>query len=510
MDKKIIFHLLGNALAVFAIIFILPITYAATVMQNFLTTIFFVLLGIFAGVVGIIFSYIGRNHRRRLPVAESALAMLLIYPVLAIIGVIPFLFTESLSPLNAALDTVSNLTSAGISLLPGTAPYILRLWQSVLMWFGSLIFLILLVTVMPEVSGCFGVSMSLQEGQSFSPLFGQMLEQSKKILKVYSLLTIISVALFKLAGLSSWDSILMAMRCISTGGGDFFPARRNIFVEYAAILTMLTACGNFLFFYRLIYTIPPPEIKSDKNIFLRTSDYFQRLKQNIFTNIKIFFTNSEVKAIWATIFLGVGFIVLSTFHRGIFIGDDGDALRTSLFHVISFISTTGIILAPIDLLPDFDRYLIFMMAIFGGCMGSVTGGLKMIRLVVLLKVTAAEIKKTMHPQMISRIRVNKKIVPTNIIGRILCFFFLSVITLFISSAVLSFSGSTFSDAVAMAVACITNTGILPGICEPSNFIKLSVAGKIFCMIILIVGRLEIFALLIIPAALRFRAKNRKW
>ena len=509
MDKKIIFHLLGNVLSGFAIIFVLPITYAAIVMQNFLTTILFVLLGIFAGVVGIFFSYIGKNHRRRLPVAESALAMLLIYPTLAIIGVIPFLFMQSLSPINAALDTVSDLTSAGVSLLPGTAPYILRLWQSVLMWFGSLIFLVLLVTIMPEVGGCFGVSMTLQEGQTFSPLFGQMFEQSKKILKVYSFLTLISIILFKLAGLSSWDSILLAMRCISTGGGDFFPARGNIYVEYAAIFTMLLACGNFLFFYRLIYTIPPPEIKSDKNIFLRISDYFKRIKQNILGNIKIFFTNSEVKAIWLIIFLGVGFIFLSTFNRGM-ITDGNSAFRNAIFHVISFMSTTGITLTPIDSAHDFNRYMIFMMAIFGGCMGSVTGGLKMIRLIVLLKVTATEIQKTMHPHMISCIRVNKKIVPINIVGRILCFFFLSAITLFVSSAMLSFSGSIFSEAFAMSTACLTNIGILPGICAPSDFIELSTIGKIFCMIIMIVGRLEIFALLIVPAAINFQAKNKKW
>ncbi len=200
---------------------------------------------------------------------------------------------------------------------------------------------------------------------------------------------------------------------------------------------------------------------------------------------------------------------MSTFNRGM-ITDGNSAFRNAIFHVISFMSTTGITLTPIDSAHDFNRYMIFMMAIFGGCMGSVTGGLKMIRLIVLLKVTATEIQKTMHPHMISCIRVNKKIVPINIVGRILCFFFLSAITLFVSSAMLSFSGSIFSKAFAMSTACLTNIGILPGICAPSDFIELSTIGKIFCMIIMIVGRLEIFALLIVPAAINFQAKNKKW
>ena len=131
-------------------------------------------------------------------------------------------------------------------------------------------------------------------------------------------------------------------------------------------------------------------------------------------------------------------------------------------------------------------------------------------MIVLLKITVAEIKKTMHPHMVISIRVNKKIVPINIVGRILSFFFLSVITLFVSAALLSFSGSIFSDAVAMSAACITNIGILPGICNPSDFIQLSIIGKIFCMIILIVGRLEIFALLVVIASINFKMKNKKW
>ena len=121
------------------------------------------------------------------------------------------------------------------------------------------------------------------------------------------------------------------------------------------------------------------------------------------------------------------------------------------------------------------------------------------------------VKKVMHPHMVTNIRVNKVAVPKKIVGRILGFFFLSVLTLFISSAIFSFSGTTFSEGVAMSVACLTNVGVLPGICEPSNFVNLSAGGKIFCMIILIVGRLEIFALLIFLASVQFNhTAKSKW
>lgn len=510
MDTKIILSLLGNVLTAFTAIFFLPIFYSAFVMQSWRVAIFFVILGILTAILGINFVRFGKNHSRKLRAVESAWTMLLIYPLIAIIGAIPFLWTGWLMPLDSALETISDLTGAGISLLPQAAPYILKIWQSSLMWFGSLIFLVLLVTLMPEVSGCFGMSLSLSDGQIFSPIFGQMNDIAKRVIKVYSTLTLLSCVLFSLAGLNFWDALLMSMRCISTGGGNFFPAQKNIYVEYAAIFTMLTACGNFLFYYRLIYTLPPPISNPEKNFFRRAISYVRRLKKNFFDNIKNFFTNSEVKTATVIIFFCVGIIFFSMFIGGQ-ISDGNAAFRYTIFHVVSFMSTTGITLEMPEQVHDFDRFLIFLMAIFGGCMGSVTGGLKIMRVLVLAKVAAAEVKKTMHPHMLTTIRVNKIAVPAKIIGRILSFFFLAAFSLFICSAVLSFTGPSFSESVAISAACLTNVGIFPGICEPSTFLELSWAGKFFCAIILIVGRLEIFVLLIALSGLNFQRKStRRW
>lgn len=509
MDKKIIFSLLGNMLVAFSAIFFLPIIYSVLEVKLRLA-ILFLALGFFTMATGIFFGRLGKNHKRKLKLTESATTLILTYPVLAIFATIPFLISGWLAPVDAVLETISDLTSAGLSILPQNAPYILRLWQSVLMWFGSLIFLIWLVTLMPEVGGCFGLDLSLHGGQIFSPMFGQMFTMSKKICKVYAILTVISFLLFKLAGLSFWDSILMSMRCISTGGGDFFAGRGNIFVEYAAAFSMLMACGNFLFYHRLINTLPPAERISDRNIFYRTADYLKRLKQNIFGNVKHFFHNSEVKAVGVIIFFCVAIIFISNFAHHYFV-DGNVAFRRAIFHIISFLSTSGVSLASIDEMHAFDRFLIFMTAFFGGCMGSVTGGLKIMRVLVLQKTLSAELKKVMHPHIVTNIRVNKISVPNQIVGRILSFFFLASLTVFICATVLSFIGTTFSEGVAMSVTCLTTVGNLPGICEPHDFINLPVAGKIFCMLILIVGRIEIFALLILFASVKnFYKPKSKW
>ncbi|MBQ7704058.1 MAG: TrkH family potassium uptake protein [Selenomonadaceae bacterium] len=508
MDKKIIYSLLSNVLIAYSAIFAAPVTFAILV-QDFDSAIFFSVIGICVVAAERSLKNLGRGHKRRLPLISAATSMLLTYPLLAAFGFLPFVYFGVLPPVDALLETVADLTSAGISLMPSDAPYILRLWQSLLMWFGSLIFLVILVTVMPTVSGNFGMTLSLHGGQNFSPIFGQMLIMAQRMIKVYTALTIFSLGFFKLAGLNFWDSFLMALRCISTGGGDFFPARGDIWVEYAAAFTMLMACGNFLFYHRLIVTLPPPTVVTKENFLRRGINYVKTFFKNFVHNVKHFFKNSEVKVIALIFFLGVVITMSSTYREGIF-GSGSEAFRHAFFHVASFLSTTGISLESFGKLTDFDGFFIFFLSLFGGCMGSVTGGIKIMRVIVLAKLMAAELEKTMHPRMMTVIKVNKFTVPTETIGRILGFFFLSCVTLFICAAVLSFSGLSFSEAVAMSFSCLTNVGNLPGLCEPENFLGLPAAGKFFCMIILILGRLEIFVLLIFIVGLVSQRNVKDW
>lgn len=509
MNFRMILRIQSQALLTFTATLLLPIAYELIEFETLSAIIIFAPIGLVSVAAGTLCARFGVGRFQRAPLAESATAILLMYPLIAVFGCLPFMITGWLTPLDAMLETIGNLTSAGLSILPSDAPYILHLWQSVLMWLGSLLFLIMLVTVLPEVSGCFGISLSLQGGQGFSSIIGQMNLMSTRIIKVYSMLTAISFAAFKLAGLGVWDALLMAMRCISTGGGDFFPARSSVYVEYAAIFVMLIACGNFLLYYRVIYTLLPPSVEFSTNYFTRLKQYFLRLRRTVVNNVKIFFANEEAKVLYVIILFAMLVLLFRVFWQELYF-DGNTAFRSSLFHIVSFMSTTGITLEFGVELHPFDKFLIFLMTLTGGCIGSVTGGFKVIRLIVLFKITAEEIRKVIHPRMITAIRVGDTPVPMLIVGRILGFFFLAIVTMFICAAMLSFTGVPFSRAVGMSVACLSTVGNLPGLCDPHNFRSLSVIGKFFCMIILIVGRLEIFALLIAFASIKIRRKKSNW
>ncbi len=510
MNIKMILRIQSQALLTFAVTLLLPIAYTLIEYGALDTTIFFAAIGGFSIVTGLLFQKFGVGRFQHAPLAESAAAILLMYPLLAVFGSLPFMLTGWLMPLDALLETVGDLTSAGLPILSPNAPYLLHLWQAALMWLGSLLFLIMLVTVLPEVSGCFGISLSLQGGQSFSAIIGQMNLMSVRVIKVYLTLTAVSFLAFKLAGLNVWDSLQMAMRCLSTGGGNFFPAKSNIYVEYAAIFVMLLACGNFLLYHRVIYTLLPPRIEFDATYFTRLKQYFQRFKRTLINNAKLIAANEEVMVLYGAIFFTLIAIMLHLYCQEIFF-DGNETFRRSLFSIASFMSTSGLVIdGQTTGALDFDKFFIFLMAVSGGCIGSVTGGFKIIRLIVLFKITAAEVRKTIHPNMMTAISIGDMPVPMRTVGRILGFFFLVMVTMFICAAILSFTGPTFSEAVSMSIACLSTVGNLPGLLDTADFTTLKPFGKVFCMIILVIGRLEIFALLIAIAGIKIRRRKSDW
>ena len=313
MNFRMILRIQSQALLTFAAMNLLPIAYTVIELSALDTTIFFSAIGTFSVVTGIIFQRFGTGRFQRAPITASAVAILIMYPIIALFGCLPFLLTGYLLPLDALLETVGDLTSAGLSILPSDAPFLLLLWQSELMWLGSLLFLIMLVTILPEVSGCFGISLSSQGGQGFSSIIGQMNLMSVRVIKVYSVLTAISFAAFKLSGLDAWYSLIMAMRCISTGGGNFFPEHANFYVEYAAIFSMLLACGNFLIYYRVIYNLVPPRIEFGLNYFTRLKQYFLRLRRTLRDNVNLLFANEEALVLYGMIFYAMLILMFRVF-----------------------------------------------------------------------------------------------------------------------------------------------------------------------------------------------------
>ncbi len=477
MNADLLCFFLGRTALIEGIMLLLPLCYAYSHSQEIWQV--FASLSIIGIGLGCTLSYLGRGHRNRIAVLESASFMVLLWPILALLGASPFIISGWLQPADAFLLAMSDITAVGIPILPHDVPYVLRLWESSLMWLGSLCFIFILVTLLPLVSGCFGMELSIRQGYTFSPMLGRMSRLSRKAILVYSGITMISFLLFSLSGLMPWDAIQMAMRCISTGGGDYFPGRGNFHVEQAAIISMLLAGGNILLYLRAF------EQKS----------------------IAIFYRDSEVKVFFQLVIAAGLAVTLHLYNTGEYFSNQ--SLHYGFFHMLSFLSTTGIQATALEYWPDFDIFFLLLLAFIGGCMGSVTGGIKIIRILTLFKIAAAETRRTIHPHMIPNIRISGVSIAPKIVGRILAFFFMYILVFFFFAVMLSLSGNMFSSAVAMSFSCMTGIGHVPTLCNGDTFLSLSPAMKLLCCIIMTMGRIELFGFFLLIQAGKNRIK-KKW
>ena len=467
MSRKLLLFLLGQATLLMGAAMLAPFFYSLARMTAevpvFLASLLIVM------TVGEILSRLGRRHPPRMELLDAAALLVLLWPLGAAVGAVPFFLSGALGPVDALFESVSSLTSTGISFLGADAPYSLLLWRSIIAWLGSLSFVLMLVTVMPTVCGSFGLVLTYEYSLSFSPLLVRMKRSAWQAVRIYVALTAVSALLFFLAGLGPVDAASLAMMSLSTGGGadhPVFMARDNIWLELAAIVSMLLACGNFLLYRQA----------------MRRRDW------------RLVWKDTEFHFFLGLLFL-FGFAVsVHLWYAGVY--DLADSFRYGFFEVVSFSSTSGFMAAPVAAWPDFDRFLLLLLVFIGGCIGSLTGGLKIKRIVILFRMTLSEMKRTLHPHMVEQIRVGKETVSMKIVANILCYFFLQLAVFYIFTTLLSLSDITLPEAVGLGVGMLSSVGTASGLYGFDTYAYLAPGFKLLCCFFMLVGRMEIFALLL--------------
>ena len=201
---------------------------------------------------------------------------------------------------------------------------------------------------------------------------------------------------------------------------------------------------------------------------------------------------------------------LVSFHLWRFgVYDGWDNLRYGFFQVLSFISTSGFSSAAYSTWPEFDKYVLFALAFVGGCIGSATGGLKVMRFMVLFKMAAQEMRRTLHPHMVISLKIDGVPVDMKIISRVLSYFFLFMATFFVSMLIISLSGVTPVQAMGMAVGCLSSVGSTMDLFGVADVSVLPAWTKLYCSFLMILGRVEIFSFLVVIQT-AFGYLRRRW
>ena len=406
---------------------------------------------------------------------EGYLIVSLGWVSMALFGAIPFIVYGAIpNYTDAFFETMSGFTTTGATILQDieALPPGLLFWRSLTQWLGGMGIIVLSLAILPLL-GIGGMQLFAAEvpGVTKDKLHPRVKETAKRLWGIYVILTAVETILLMVGGLNFFDAINHAFTTMATGG--FSTKNASIahysspFVQYVIVIFMFFAGTNFTLHYLALH----------RN----------------FSFIKL---NTEFKFYLTFIFVATVFILLVHLPKINFHWEE--AFRQSVFHVVSLTTTTGYVSSDYESWAPFSRMIFFALLFIGGCAGSTGGGIKFVRHILLFKNSVLELKRLIHPRAIIPVRFNKKPVDSEIISNVQAFFIFYIMIFILSSIILSLFGLDFITAAGAAATCIGNVGPGIGAVGPiNNFAGLPELVKWILTLLMLLGRLELFTVLII-------------
>ncbi|MGF7139197.1 TrkH family potassium uptake protein [Roseimarinus sediminis] len=424
---------------------------------------------------GIVLIFSTRHAEKKIGKREGYIIVSTVWLFFSLFGSLPYLFSHAIPEYhNAFFETMSGFTTTGSSILDNieALPHGILFWRSLTQWLGGMGIVVLSLAILP-IFGIGGMSLFAAEspGITTDKLNPKIKDTAKILWNVYLIFTVAEAILLTLGGMSVFDAICHSFTTMATGGYSTKQASiahwDSPFIHYVITFFMILAGTNFSLSY-FAFTGKP------KKMFKNEEFKFYLLFILVFTFI-----------------IAAGLLITSN------LGLE-ETFRTSLFQVVSIITTTGYATADYLLWTPFLTAIILLLFFTGGSTGSTGGGIKIMRIVLLLKNSYYELRRLIHPNAIIPVRFNKRSVNQQIITNVLAFFFFYIGVFFISSLILMAFVPDFETAIGAVATSLGNIGPGLGSVGPSaSFSHLPVAAKWFLSFLMLLGRLELFTILVI-------------
>ncbi|WP_291993516.1 potassium transporter TrkG [Candidatus Accumulibacter sp. ACC003] len=421
--------------------------------------------------------YVTRRETRDLTIRDGFLMVALVWTVLPVYAALPLVLQLGLSFTDGYFEAVSGLTTTGATVVTGldTLPVSINFWRTQLVWLGGMGLIVLAVAILPLL-GIGGRQMFKAETpgpMKDTKMTPRIAETAKGLWTVYSLISILCVLAYQWAGMSWLDAIMHMFATMGLGGFSSHDASFAYFdsptIEAVAIVFMLFAGMNFATHFVVLSGRSLRPYLADPE-----AGWFLLVTLGSVVGIAVFLVYHDVYP------------------------DFPEALRYAAFNVISIATTTGFATTDYALWPFFAPLWMLFLCSFATSAGSTGGGVKMIRAIVLYKQVYRELTRAMHPNAVHLVKVGRDVVPSNILFAVLAFGFMYMVCIVVMTLVLSFSGLEIITAFSAVVASINNTG--PGLGQvgpASNYAGLSDFQTWVCTFAMLLGRLEIFTLLVV-------------
>jgi trk system potassium uptake protein TrkH len=438
--------------------------------------------------IGLLLWYFNRNAPKRILKKEGFSIVTFGWVMLTLTGALPYIFSGAIAhPLDAIFESVSGYTTTGATILTDieALPKSILFWRSSTHWIGGMGIIVLTIAILPFL-GIGGMQLFMAEapGPSADKIHPRITGTAKRLWAIYIGFTLTETVLLKWAGMGWYDAVNHAMSTMSTGGFSTKNAsvaywNANPWVEYIIILFMFIAGTNFVMSY---YAIKLDFRKVWQNEEFR---YYAGLiaGSTLLLSFYVYYTS--------------GIAGGGTEHPMVW-GRAEAHFRHVLFQVLTVITTTGFVTSDYLHWSPFVITFIFALFFIGGSAGSTAGGVKIVRHLIMLKNALLEFKKQLHPKAIIPLFYNKTRVPEKIVYNILSFFVL-YISIFITGAVLfNLMGLDINTSLGAAISSLGNVGPAFGKLGPvDNYAWLSYPAKMLSAFLMIVGRLEIFTVIVL-------------
>ena len=426
-------------------------------------------------IFGTLFLLSNLDQDKKLNLQHAFLLTALSWVSVAIFGSLPFVFSDlNLSITDSFFESMSGITTTGSTIITdlNSTPKAILLWRAILQWLGGIGIIVMAITLMPimNVGGMQLLKISSTDGSE--KILPKTKEISIRLIIIYIALTFLCALFYKIFGMKFFDSLTHSMTTIATGGfsnyNDSIGHFNNFKIEMTSMVFIILGSIPFIAYIKYL--------SGTKNIFI---------------------TDTQIKSFIKIIFFSILilFLYLVIFNKSF----SEISLRSISFNVISILTGTGYVTQNFDSWGNFPLIYFLMLMFIGGCAGSTTCGIKIFRVQILYLFIKNQLKKIIYPRGIFIIKYDNNNVNEKFMASIISFIYLYIVIFFVIAALLSLSGLDFTTSISGAATSISNVG--PGLGEligpNGNFSQLPDFSKWVLSFGMILGRLELFAILVL-------------
>ncbi len=471
-NYKTVFFTLGMLQIILGISMIIPIIFQ--IIFNELDSSF-IGASIITIVFGILFFLSNMDHQKKLNLQQAFLLTALAWFSIAIFGSLPFIFSNlQLSVTDAFFESMSGITTTGSTIIINLneSPKGILVWRAILQWLGGIGIIVMAITLMPIMNVGGMQLFKISSTDTSEKILPKSKEVSIRLIIIYLVLTFLCAAFYKLFGMNYFDSLTHSMTTIATGGFSNYNESIGYFnsssIEITAIIFIILGSIPFISYIKFLSG-----------------------------NKKIFILDSQIRSFLKIILISI--IILSIYLILTNESISFKIFRQISFNVVSILTGTGYVTHEFDNWGSFPLIFFLILMFIGGCAGSTACGIKIFRIQILYRFIINQLKKVIYPRGIFIIKYDNNNLDDKFMSSIISFIYLYITIFFIITAFLSLSGLDFITSISGAATSISNVG--PGLGDligpNGNFSLLPDISKWILSLAMILGRLELFAVLVL-------------